>query len=451
MMDEKAWMGLQCYPRMTYPEALSFLGDARWFGMKLGLENMRALAHALGEPQKGLRFIHLAGTNGKGSTAAFCESVLREAGFRVGLYTSPHLISIRERIQIDRVPISGDDFAEGMTAVRQAMESIEGGQATFFELVTALALWKFARENVDWVVWETGLGGRLDATNIVTPEVCIITSIGLEHQQYLGETLKEIAGEKAGIIKSGVLVISAVANGVAGDIIEETAPARGCELTRIHRDLAIQDLGLVGHRQLAKIGTTEFELGLLGAHQIENAACAVGAVRHLQIGELAISRGLATASWPGRFEVLSDSPLMVLDGAHNPSGMKRLVETWRAYLESFEPSGNLAHLVFGSVADKPVHEMAEILRPYIKKVSLVRLANERTAQPADLAASFAGLPCTCHESVAALRESLQDAAPGEPVLITGSLFLVGEMLAAGQAYGGEYQLNERLEKASPTR
>ncbi len=189
---------------MTYPDALSYLGQARRFGMKLGLEPMRELARALGNPQESLRFIHLAGTNGKGSTAAFCESCLRAAGFRVGLYTSPHLVSVRERIQIDREPISEADFAEGMDVVRRAVTEQKDHEATFFELMTALALWYFAREKVDWVVWETGLGGRLDATNIVQPEVCIITNIGLDHQQYLGESLREIAAEKAGIIKPGV-------------------------------------------------------------------------------------------------------------------------------------------------------------------------------------------------------------------------------------------------------
>ncbi len=186
---------------MTYLEALSFFGRARIFGMKPGLDRMNRLAQHLGDPQKNLRFIHLAGTNGKGSTAAFCESCLRASGFRVGLYTSPHLISIRERIQINRRPISEEDFAAGTEAVHEAMGRDEDREATFFEIMTALALWYFAREKTDWVVWETGLGGRLDATNIVTPEVCIITNIGLDHQRYLGPTLRRIAEEKAGIIK----------------------------------------------------------------------------------------------------------------------------------------------------------------------------------------------------------------------------------------------------------
>ena len=198
---------------MTYHDALSYLGQTRRFGMKLGLDSMFELARALGDPQKRLRFIHLAGTNGKGSTAAFCESCLRAAGYRVGLYTSPHLVGVRERIQIDRRPISEADFAEGVSVVRGAMDGQKDHEATFFELMTALALWYFEREKVDWVVWETGLGGRLDATNIVQPEVCIITNIGLDHQQYLGDSLRNIAAEKSGIIKYQAPVVSAVESG----------------------------------------------------------------------------------------------------------------------------------------------------------------------------------------------------------------------------------------------
>jgi dihydrofolate synthase/folylpolyglutamate synthase len=225
---------------MTYPDAVAYLGQARRFGMKLGLEPMHQLARALGSPHDRLRFIHIAGTNGKGSTAAFCESCLRAAGFRVGLYTSPHLVSVRERIQVNRSLISEADFGEGMEIVRSAAGTQE---PTFFELMTALALWYFGREKVDWVVWETGLGGRLDATNIVQPEVCIITNIGLDHQQYLGGTLAEIAAEKAGIIKSHVPVVTAVEIGEASDIIHDRIRRRKCLSTFVSESYA-QDLGL---------------------------------------------------------------------------------------------------------------------------------------------------------------------------------------------------------------
>jgi dihydrofolate synthase / folylpolyglutamate synthase len=444
---------------MTYPDALTYLGQARRFGMKLGLEPMRELAKTLGSPQDRLRFIHLAGTNGKGSTAAFCESCLRAVGFRVGLYTSPHLVSVRERIQIDRVPISEAGFGEGMGVVRRILEAQKDHEATFFELMTALALWYFEREKVDWVVWETGLGGRLDATNIVCPEVCIITNIGLDHQQYLGESLADIAAEKAGIIKLGVPVISAVEAGEGMRIIRERAKAEGCVLTLVQQDMETKDLGLRGAKQLAEIDGQVYALGLIGPHQISNAACAVEAMKQIPsgpkggfscLGDDAVARGLENTVWPGRFEILSEKPLIVLDGAHNAAGMKMLVETWHAFLTArfgWSPAEieGRAHLVFASVADKDVSEMTLALRPLAKEASLVRLANERSAEPSSLATAFGGLPCACYESVTDAWQNLPKATESI-ILITGSLFLVGEMLARRQGTGEEYRLNERLEK-----
>ncbi len=438
---------------MTYPESLTFLGQARFFGMKLGLERMRRIAERLGRPQDGLRFIHLAGTNGKGSTAAFCESILRSSGYRVGLYTSPHLVSVRERIQINRVPITEADFALGMEAVSEAMGTGADHEATFFEITTALALWYFRREKVDWVVWETGLGGRLDATNIVDPEVCIITNIGLDHQQYLGQTLREIAKEKAGIIKPGVPVISAVEMDVASEVILERAQAERSNPTLVRRDMKIKDLGFRGDKQIAWIDGHEFCLGLAGTHQIQNAACALAVMRQLKISDVAISNGLAAVIWPVRFEVLSENPLIVLDGAHNPAGTKSLVETWRAFLAarhgwSEKEIDGRAHLVFASVADKDISEMAKLLMPIAKKVSLVRLANERSADPEKLAEFFKGLSHACYDSLSAFWENISPAGD-MPTLITGSLFLAGEMLARRQNVAEEYKLNERLETNQP--
>jgi dihydrofolate synthase / folylpolyglutamate synthase len=437
---------------MTYPDAVSYLGQTRRFGMKLGLEAMRELAHALGDPQEELRFIHLAGTNGKGSTAAFCESCLRAAEFRVGLYTSPHLVSVRERIQINRVSISEADFAEGMSAVRRAATNALDHEPTYFELMTALALWYFAREKVDWVVWETGLGGRLDATNIVMPEVCIITNIGLDHQQYLGETLEQIAAEKAGIIKPGVKCV--IASGQAAGLIRPYAEKAHCQMRTLEAS-RVENLGLKDGKQKARIEGREYALGLIGQHQIYNAACAVDAMRQLEITDSAIARGLESTVWPGRFEIISEQPLIVLDGAHNPAGVAMLVETWRAFLSARfggDPSETLARvrLVFASVTDKDISEMAKLLLPLAREVSLVRLANERGADPIQLVPAFADVPCTCYDSVTEVwREMITD--PESIFLITGSLFLVGEMLARQQGNTGEYELNEHLEKFTPIR
>jgi dihydrofolate synthase/folylpolyglutamate synthase len=362
---------------------------------------------------------------------------------------------VRERIQIDRQLISETDFALGMETVRRAIDGMKDPSTTFFEITTALALWYFARENVDWVVWETGLGGRLDATNIVTPEVCIITNIGLDHQQYLGESLRDIATEKAGIIKPGVPVISAAKIGEGADVIRGRAKAEGCMLTLVDRDMEVKDLGLRGSKQIAQIDGREFALGLIGPHQVSNAACAEKAMQQLKISDDAIARGLAETIWPGRFEILSEKPLIVLDGAHNPAGMAMLVETWRALLSarfgwSADETDVRVHLVFASVTDKDIFPMAQLLRPLASKVSLVRLANERSAEPALLAASFAGLPCACYDSVSAVWLDIVNA-PESITLITGSLFLVGEMLARRQGNGEEYHLNERLEKLTAIR
>jgi dihydrofolate synthase/folylpolyglutamate synthase len=446
---------------MTYPAALDYLGRVRRFGMKLGLETMHELARALGSPQDRLRFIHIAGTNGKGSTAAFCESCLRAAGFRVGLYTSPHLVSVRERIQINRVPITEADFGLGMEIVEKAGAQSEQ-EPTFFELMTALALWYFAREKVDWVVWETGLGGRLDATNIVKPAVCIITNIGLDHQQYLGQTLAEIAAEKAGIIKEGVSVVCGAEIEDAASVIRETAISRGSDVTFIHGRVKLENLGLRGCKQLARIQGHEFELGLIGSHQILNAACAWEALRgltpreNLRLSDEILAHGLTGTEWPGRFEVLSEHPLIVIDGAHNPAGMKMLIETWRVFLEAKfgwrpEQIDGRARIVFGSVVDKDISEMAQLLRPIAKEVALVRLANERSADPRQLASAFEGLPVQCYDSADDAWQTMQNVDSSSVTLITGSLFLVGEMLARRQGMGEEYRLNERLEKQVPLR
>jgi dihydrofolate synthase/folylpolyglutamate synthase len=400
---------------------------------------MFRLAARLGDPQAGLRFLHLAGSNGKGSTAAFCESVLRAAGHRVGLYTSPHLVSIRERIQVDREPISEGAFAEGMTAVAAAAE----GEPTFFELMTALSLRQFAREKVDWIVWETGLGGRLDATNIVRPAVSILTTISLEHTQYLGTRLEEIAREKAGIIKAGVPVVSGVGEGVAREVIAAESRRLGAPLHEVDMDGPVENPGLRAGRQWARLGGREYELGLIGAHQVRNAACAVAALRLLPDppGLDAVARGLASVSWPGRFQIVSESPPVVLDGAHNTAAMRTLLATWCDYLASRGMANRPAHLLFGAVTDKDVAGMAALLRPHVDRVSLVRLASDRSADPADLARHFPGLACAVLDSLAAFRPD-----PDRPVLATGSLFLVGELLARRGGGENDLRLNEQLER-----
>jgi dihydrofolate synthase/folylpolyglutamate synthase len=245
-------------------------------------------------------------------------------------------------------------------------------------------------------------------------------------------------------------VVTAVESGEAADVISEQAKEKGCAITLVSRDVEIRDLGLRDARQMAQIDGREGLLGLIGPHQVDNAACAIVALRQHGVADEAIHRGLATALWPGRFEILSEKPLIVLDGAHNAAGMRKLIETWQAFLHSrfgwnaAECAGR-AHLVFASVSDKDITEMARLLRPWARQVSIARLANERTAEPATIAPAFAPLPCRLVDSVADVWQSIEHGDDDVPVLVTGSLFLVGEMLAQRYGTTEEYQLNERLE------
>ncbi|MCU0789293.1 MAG: bifunctional folylpolyglutamate synthase/dihydrofolate synthase, partial [Verrucomicrobia bacterium] len=316
---------------MTYSEAIDYLYSLRVFGLKLGLENTRRLAAEAGHPQERLRFIHIAGTNGKGSVAAMLESIYRAAGLRVGLYTSPHLVSFRERIQVNRQMISEADVvrlagelrmlspANSLANPQSAIRSPHSHDAcpTFFEFVTVMALRYFAEQKCDLVIWETGLGGRLDATNIVTPLASVITNIEPDHQRWLGHDLRSIAAEKAGIIKPGVPVITATSEPEAFAVIQDTARAQGSPLT-----LVTPSHGT--HPPLDQI-----RLPLLGWHQRINAATALAAVQVLQprlpVSESAVLIGLETVQWAGRLQLLArGAGRVLLDGAHNASGATTL-------------------------------------------------------------------------------------------------------------------------------
>lgn len=430
----------------AYREALAFLGQCRRWGMKLGLENMELLARAVGSPQDGLRFLHIAGTNGKGSTASFLASALRCAGYRVGLYTSPHLCTIRERIQIDGVIASRAQFTRWMRRVQGAIRNLEemvpGFAPTFFEVLTAAALLAFRQEEVDWVVWETGLGGRLDATNIVRPEACVITTIGLEHTRYLGSSLSEIAREKAGILKPGIPAVIGMLQEEARAAIEERAGQVGSPLLEIGKIVAEPCVG-AELCQRAWIDGQRLALGLLGSHQVRNAACAYALLRlplfsGKALPQKAIQAGFQAVRWPGRFQVLQRDPLWILDGAHNPQAAEALVETCRT---SFGKQAY--HLVFSVLKDKDFAALAAILARHSREVSLVKLSTERGLDPERLSACFSELPCQAYGSWREARRGLEKE-PG-PVLVAGSLFLVGEILADHGDLQPELEWNELLE------
>jgi dihydrofolate synthase/folylpolyglutamate synthase len=404
---------------VTYAEAVAWLYRAQWHGIKLGLENMRRLVAALGVDLSGAatpRFLHVAGTNGKGSVCAMLDSICRAAGRRTGLFTSPHLISFRERIRVAGEPISERAVAEGLTEIRALIAGWEPAP-TFFEIATALALAHFCREGVEIAVWETGLGGRLDATNVVTPIVSIITPIDLDHQQWLGETLSEIALEKAGIIKTGVPAVSAPQKEAAESVLAHVAVERGTEL-----HLVVSPLG-------------NMAIGLAGAHQRWNAALAVHAldVAGLAPGDAALARGLADVQWPGRFQTIGDC---ILDGAHNPAAARRLAEAWRG-LHGEER----ATLVMGAVSDKDLAGICAELAPLAARAVAVPVRSPRSVPAEDVRAALRQAAPTLECRLAAdAREAIRyGLAHPEKTLVAGSLFLVGEALAylTGQPLGEE--------------
>ena len=419
---------------MNYTRAIQLLYGHQKFGANLGLKTPRRLAALMGDPQVQLRFIHVAGTNGKGSTCAMLESIYRGAGLRVGLFTSPHLVSFRERIQVNGAAIGEADVAR----LIGEMEPLLGGfppstAPTFFEVVTVLGLRFFAEQRCDLVVLETGLGGRLDATNIVTPLASVITNIALEHQQWLGDTVAQIAGEKAGIIKPGVPVVTATTEVAALRVIEETAARLGAPIT------CVTSAAAMFPANAAPV------LPLLGEHQQLNAALAAATVGVLQgkipVGDDTIRRGLETVSWPGRLQSvkLSDGRRLLLDGAHNTAG----IEALRAALIRHFPEERPA-LVFGMLADKDWPAMARTLAPLASRIVTTPVSSDRTVSAADLAAVSREInPAT--EAVGSLNEALQRTQKDRFIVVTGSLYLVGEaleLLSLLSSAGGERELNE---------
>lgn len=422
---------------LTYSEAIQFLCGLRLFGAKLGLENTFKLAALVGNPQNGLRFIHVAGTNGKGSTCAMLESIYRTAGLKVGLFTSPHLVSFSERIQVNRRLIDPAEVVRWVAEIQLVLKEFsETSHPTFFEVVTVLALKYFAEQHCDLVVWETGMGGRLDATNIVTPLASVITNIDLDHEKWLGHTLGQIAAEKGGIIKPEVPVVIGEQKPEAVQVLMDIAAQNRAPLSRVTvDDIRRPPLGAL-------------ELPLLGEHQRLNAAVATRTVQVLSdkisVDPEVIRSGLMSVHWPGRMQVVRPGlgRAIVLDGAHNPAG----AEILKAALQRHFP-GILATLILGVLADKNWSAICRCLVPLAGRVRLVRVGSERTADPALLQNLAQQLnpyaEVRCSESV---REALDYTANDPLVVVTGSLYLVGEALELlhllPQSTQSERELNE---------
>lgn len=412
-------------------------------GIKLDLTNVSKVLEKLGNPQHNFRSLHIAGTNGKGSAAAMTDSILRRAGYKTGIFTSPHLGVFNERIQVEGQCI---DNEMAFTVANKVLAAGGEQELTFFEIVTVMAFCIFAEARVDYAVLETGMGGRLDATNVVMPEVTLITNVTLEHTQWLGDTVAKIAFEKAGIIKPGVPVVTA-AEGEALDVIKRRALELNAPLSILGydfegrdrtepgrfypafdyyaRDLDYTDVGEVS-KNLLVMG--DLQPGLAGKHQIKNAACVVRMLEYLDrqgaaIPHAAIRDGLALTRWPGRLEVLSRNPLILLDGAHNLAGMQSLA----AFVKSNGLNGKLTFIT-GILADKEYEAMLALILPLCRRVIFTKPANERALNAEDLLplGEKYGVESHAENDIArAIDLGMYLLKEGETLCISGSLFLVG--------------------------
>jgi len=424
------------------PDAsFEYLFSLEQFGIKFGLENIRAILGALGHPERAFPSVHVAGTNGKGSVTAMVDAVLRASGYRSARYTSPHLVDLTERLVVGGQCVTSEQLSAAVGRVRDTVLDLQADgrldvHPTFFEVTTAAAFELFKRASVEVAVCEVGLGGRLDATNVLSPLVTTITSIALDHEQYLGSTLAEIAGEKAGILKAGVPAVIGAVDPQAADVIARTARECGAPLIWAHEGVAVEEIAVPpGSGQRFRLRTPMKDYGVLdsalaGAHQIDNAVIAVRVLESLDASGLkvspdAVARGLATVDWPGRLERvnLGDGRSLLLDAAHNPAGARALA----AFLA--RQSGRWP-LVFGAMRDKDTRGILSALAPQVSAIVLTRAANPRSADPQALADVAAAVAPELPVNVVNLPGAALAAAwlLGPQIVVAGSIFLLGDVM-----------------------
>ena len=425
---------------MDYGECLNYLTELghELRGLKFDLQAIERVTNALGHPERKYPCAIVAGTNGKGSTSAMLASIMERAGYRTGLYTSPHLIRVNERIQVNGHEIGDEEFAGSFSEVRRVVDTLVEGKSlpqrpSFFEFLTATAFLHFARVGVDFAVFEVGMGGRLDATNIVEPRVAVITNVDLDHTEFLGHTLAAIAREKAGVIKQHRPVVSGCAHLEASEVIRQRCSEVGAELLetpcfamlsnfRNQSGCRFFDIALNGDR------FTDLASPLPGKFQVRNASQAVAAAwllaqEGLSVTRAAIDAGLSTAHWPGRLEAIHNRPLVLLDGAHNPAAARELADFVREDL-----AGRRLRLVYASMRDKAIREISATLFPLAERVYLTRPELARAARPEEILATAVFEPGkTLVESAPAraVERACRDAAADDVILVAGSLFLVG--------------------------
>lgn len=399
---------------MNYPDTVQFLyalgNEIK--SAKLGLERITSVLQALGNPERAYRVVHVAGTNGKGSTCAMIDAGLRAAHIRTGLFTSPHLIEPTERIQIDGIPVSPADFERAFSVVHEAAEKLDlDCHPTYFETVTAMAFWLFREKKVEAAVIEVGLGGRLDSTNVVRPVLTVITPIDFDHEAYLGHTIEAIASEKAGILKPGIPAVFARQRPEAAKVLEARAAELHVPVTRFE-NFDIRDL-VIDARGSRFSGIV---CPLAGEHQVDNAVTAALALRALGVS----TDGIAETRWPGRIEHVSPNPDIILDGAHNPAGARALAK----YLERFYGNRRI-WMIYAAMRDKAIDEVAGILFPLASELVLTAPDTPRALRP-EAMAEFAGRGHVEPTVEAAIAYARSHAAGEDVIVITGSLFLVGE-------------------------
>jgi dihydrofolate synthase/folylpolyglutamate synthase len=412
-----------------YQEAVRYLYSLQKYGIKFGLSKTSNLLKALGNPHKGQKYIHIGGTNGKGSVAAFIASVLEETGLRVGLYTSPHLVRFTERFRINRVEITREKAADLIWELRDASAHEE--PPTFFEATTAMALAYFARENTDIAIMEVGMGGRLDATNVITPLVSVITNISKEHEFFLGSRLLDIAGEKGGIIKERVDVVTGATQRSVIRLFESICKAKTAPMWRLGKDIRYRTTGSGLHYRGLNRQFNGLRLGLKGKFQSRNGALALAAIERLEAKGIEVSsrnirEGLKKSIWPGRMQVVAKNPTIILDGAHNPSAMKALADSIKAGLRFRQMI-----LVIGVMEDKEIGQILRRIAPLSDYIIYTRPVYYRAASPETIMAKGARLGKP-GEMVPLLTEAIEKAReiadPRDLIVICGSLFTVGEAM-----------------------
>ena len=415
---------------MTVNQALEYIHSVSWKGSVPGLERITKLLSLIGNPEKSLKYVHIVGTNGKGSTAAVISSVMRNAGYRVGMYTSPFIVTFNERMQVNGEMISDTELAEITEYIKPYADSM-ADRPTEFELITAIAFVYFYRHKCDLVVLEAGMGGEFDATNVIpSPEVAVFTNIGLDHTDFLGDTVEKIAATKSGVIKAGCECVMYRSSASVEDVIENKCKSLGVPFTKADFDsLASVSISLEGQVFNWKDYENLF-LPLLGAHQLRNAATALTAVEKLKargfsVTEQNIRDGLLNTYWQGRFEILSREPLFIVDGGHNPQCMEALANNIRDYL----PKVSLTVLT-GVLADKDYTAMYDLVAPYIKEFFLVTPPSPRALDANELAKKLLiyGKPTYVCNSVAdGVKKAVESAGADGTVLAFGSLYMIGDI------------------------